>query len=377
VDARSRRAVIALGILTWSVMTAACGAAAHFWQMFLARVGVGAGEAALLPGATSLLADCFPPRRRGLALGVFATGIFLGTGLALIVGGLLIKALEGKQFALPLLGELKPWQFVFYAVGLPGVLVALLMLTVKEPPRLGIGLERGAKGGLPLGEVFAYLRDNRRTVVCHNLAFTLLAFAGYAASAWIPTMFVRMHGWSAGEIGVRFGLIALVVGPLGSVTGGWLCDRLEARGRRDGKLRVGLLAAVGTIPAGIAFPLIPDPWLSLLAIVPSFFFVSFVWGLAPAALQEIMPNRMRGQATALYTGFLNLAGLGLGPTSVAVVAEFVLGDPGRINIAIALVVPVAALLSALLFRAGFRPYVLTLEQLRGGVSSAAGALERA
>lgn len=379
VDARSRRAVIALGILAWSVMTAACGTAARFWQMFLARVGVGAGEAVLLPGATSLLADCFPPRRRGLALGVFATGIFLGTGLALIVGGLLIKALEGRRLALPVLEELHTWQIVFFAVGLPGVLVALLMLTVKEPPRLGTGLERGAAAGrgMPLADVIAYLRINRRTVLCHNLAFTLLAFAGYAASAWIPTMFVRMHGWSAGEIGVRFGVIALVVGPLGSVTGGWLCDRLEARGRRDGKLRVGMVAALGTIPAGIVFPLIPDPWLSLLVIVPSFFFVSFVWGLAPAALQEIMPNRMRGQATALYTGFLNLVGLGLGPTSVAVVAEFVLGDSGRINVAIACVVPAAALLSAVLFRAGFRPYLHTLDRLGVTTPAAAGALERA
>lgn len=365
VDSRSRRGVIAMGILFWSLMTAGCGLAGRFWHLFLARVGVGAGEAALLPGATSLLADYFPPRRRGLALGVFATGIFLGSGLALIVGGLLIKALEGKSFALPLLGQLHTWQIVFFAVGLPGALVALLMLTVREPPRIGMAGARDALGkGLPIREVGAYLKSNFHTFMCHNLGFTMLAFSAYAASAWIPTMFVRTHGWTAAQTGVRFGIVALIVGPLGSIAGGWLSDRLETRGRRDGKFRVGMIAALGSIPVAIAFPLIPDPLVSLLLIVPFFFCVSFVWGLAPAALQEIMPNQMRGQATALYTGFLNLVGLGLGPTSVAVVAEFVLGDSNRLNVAMAIVVPVAALLAALLFRIGFKPYGRTLDRLR-------------
>ncbi len=365
VDARSRRGVIAVGILFWSLMTAGCGLAGRFWQLFLARVGVGAGEAALLPGATSLLADYFPPRRRGLALGIFATGIFLGSGFALIVGGLLIKALEGKSYALPLLGELHTWQIVFLVVGLPGVLVALLMLTVREPPRLGTAAGGGAMGrGLPLREVGAYLKSNLHTFICHNLGFTMLAFAGYASSAWIPTMFVRTHGWTAAQTGVRFGIVALLVGPVGSIIGGWISDRFEARGRRDGKFRVGILAALASLPLGIAFPLIPDPLVSLLLIAPYFFFVSFVWGLAPAALQEIMPNQMRGQAAALYSGFLNLVGLGLGPTSVAFVAEFVLGDPGRLNVAMAMVVPVAAALSALLFWMGIKPYGRTLDRLR-------------
>jgi MFS family permease len=362
VDARNRRAIVALGIAFWSVATAACGTAQHFWQLFLARVGVGAGEATLLPGATSLLADYFPPRRRGLALGVFAAGIYLGAGLALIIGGLLLRWLATRTLVLPLLGALHPWQTVFIAVGAPGLLVALLMLTVREPERLGTAANKGA-AGLPLGEVMRYFRANAATVICHNLGFTLLAFAGYAATAWIPTIFIRVHGWTAAAIGIRLGIIALAVGPVGTVAGGWLADRFEAQGRAAGKLRVGLIAALGLILPAIAFPLVASPALSLVLLVPFVFFVSVVWGLAPAALQEVMPNEMRGQATAVYTGVLNLVGLGLGPASVAIIADYVFRDPQRLNLACAIVVPIAGLLAALLFVLGQAPYRRTRERL--------------
>jgi MFS family permease len=366
VDARDRRTIVAVGIAFWSVATAACGTAQHFWQLFLARVGVGAGEATLLPGATSLLADYFPPRRRGLALGVFAAGIYLGAGLALIIGGLLLRWLQARTLVLPLLGALHPWQTVFIAVGVPGLLVALLMLTVREPERRGSAAGKGA-AGLPLGEVARYFRANAATVICHNLGFTLLAFAGYAATAWIPTIFIRVHGWTAAAIGIRLGIIALAVGPVGTVAGGWLADRFEAQGRAAGKLLVGLIAALGLILPAIAFPLVASPSLSLLLLVPFVFFVSVVWGLAPAALQEVMPNEMRGQATAVYTGVLNLVGLGLGPASVAIIADYVFRDPQRLNLACAIVVPIAGLLAALLFGLGQAPYRRTRERLEARV----------
>jgi MFS family permease len=370
VDASSRRGVIAWGIAAWSLMTAACGLSARFWQLFLARVGVGAGEAALLPGATSLLADCFPPRRRGLALGVFATGIFLGSGLALIVGGLLIRALDGVRVTLPLVGEAHPWQLVFIAVGLPGLLVALLVRALREPPRVG---SAGAGGGLPLREVGAYFHANARTLTCHVVGFSLLAFAGFAAAAWIPTMFIRVHGWTAAQVGVRYGLVSLVVGPLGSIVGGWLGDRMGARGRRDGKFRVGIFAALGTVPFAIAFPLVSDGRLALLLLTPGLFFISFVWGLSPAALQELVPNRMRGQATAVYTGVLNLVSMGLGPTCVALVAEHVFGGAGSLHQGLAVVVPAGALLSALWFWLGLKSYVVTLDRLKDWAPRGAAA----
>ncbi|HZB93044.1 MAG TPA: MFS transporter [Stellaceae bacterium] len=365
VDARDRRAIIALGIALWSVTTAACGLAQRFWHLFLARVGVGAGEATLLPGATSLLADYFAPRRRGLALGVFAAGIYLGAGFAMIIGGLLLRLLGERVVHLPVLGALHPWQTVFIAVGAPGLLVALLMAaTVREPARLGAARSQGA--GLPLGEVARYFWRNAKTVLCHNLGFTLLAFASYAATAWIPTIFIRVHHWSAASIGLRLGAILLIVGPSGTVAGGWLADRFEAGGSRAGKLLVGLIASLGLVVPAVAFPLVASPELSLALLVPFIFFTSAVWGLSPAALQEIMPNEMRGQATALYTGLVNLLGLGFGPASVAILADYVFHDPQRLNLACAIVTPIAGLAAALLFALGREPYRRTRDRLEGG-----------
>lgn len=364
VDSRSRTAVVAAGVAVWSVMTAAGGLATHFWHLFATRVGLGAGEATLLPGATSLLADTFPPQRRGVALGVFSMGIFVGSGLALILGGILVRVLAAHPLTLPGLGTPPAWRVIFVAVGLPGLLVAALLAALREPRRLGAADADGAAASLPLSEVVGYFRSHARTIACHNLGFTALALAGYAAGAWIPTFFVRVHGWEAGQVGLRFGAVVLVVGPLGCIVGGWLSDRLERLGREDGKLRVGIVAALGALPAGLAFPLAPGPWAALALVAPFFFFISFVWGVAPAALQDIMPNRMRGQAAAVYTAVVNLVGLGVGPTSVALLAEFVLGDPRRLDAALAIVLPLATVVAAVLFRLGRSPFVRTARQAR-------------
>jgi MFS family permease len=264
---------------------------------------------------------------------------------------------------------LHPWQVVFVVVGLPGILVAALALTVREPPRLGTRT-LGNRRGLPLREVFAYARRNGATIACHNLGFTLLAFASLAASAWVPTIFVRVHGWTAGEIGVRFGILVLIFGPVGSIVGGWLADFYQRRGRRTGKLFVGMVAAIGCIPFSIAFPLIDSATGSVALMMPFLFFVSFVWGLAPAALQEIMPNQMRGQATALYTGLVNLVGGGLGPYSVAVIADHVFHDPAKLNVAMSIVVPIALAGAAVLFWLGTKPYIATLDRLKSALLSA-------
>ncbi|HYW91101.1 MAG TPA: MFS transporter [Gammaproteobacteria bacterium] len=378
VDARSRRGIIGLGILCWSVMTAACGLARNFWHMFFARIGVGVGEAALLPGATSLVADYFPPERHGRAMGVFATGIFLGAGVALIAGGVLLKYLSGATVALPLLGSVFSWQLVFFVVGLPGVLVALLMASVREPPRHGAALPDGGQASVPVREVARYIGQNWRTFVAHNLGFSVLSLVSYGAGAWIPTFFIRTYGWSAADAGIRFGLLALALGPFGAVAGGWLADRFAQRGVRHGKLKVGVIAALCAIVPAAAFPLVASPVLSIVLIMPFFFFVSFVWGVSPAALQELMPNRMRGQAIALYTGVLNLIGLGLGPTSIALITDYLFHDQTRINDSIAIVAVIGCLVAAVLFRGGFRHYRDSLDYLaqwnaRKGTAAPAGA----
>src|SRR5690606_31508962 len=165
-DRYSRRMIIASGIFLWSIMTAVCGLARNFWELFLARVGVGVGEAALSPAAYSMIADYFPKEKLGRAVGVYQAGAFFGAGLSFLVGGLIIQAVaKAGDISLPLVGAVRPWQVVFFVVGLPGVLVALLMFTVREPARRGQLAVHAA--GIPLGTVVRYALSRWRVFGLH------------------------------------------------------------------------------------------------------------------------------------------------------------------------------------------------------------------
>ena len=151
-DNRSRCGLILFGVLVWSAMTAACGLARSYWQFLTFRVGVGVGEAALSPAAYSLIADSFPRERRATAISVYSMGIYLGSGLAFLLGGLVIKFASAQgDVHLPLFGEVRPWQLIFLILGAAGVLFCLLLLAIREPARRGVG----AGVAVPLGEVGA------------------------------------------------------------------------------------------------------------------------------------------------------------------------------------------------------------------------------
>jgi len=360
-DSRSRRGLITVGVLIWSAMTAACGLARQYWQFLLFRVGVGVGEAALSPAAYSLIADSFPAQRRATAISVYSMGIYLGSGLAFLLGGLVIKFASAQgDVHLPLLGEVRPWQLIFLLLGAAGVLFTLLMLAVKEPQRHGVG----AGVEVPMREVSAYLRANRRTVICHNFGFACISFASYGSGAWVPTFFVRTYGWDAGHVGVVYGSIVAVFGCLGIVFGGRLADRWAKRGRTDANMRVGLLAACLALPLSVTFPLLDDANLVALLMAPTVFCLSMPFGVAPAAIQEIMPNSMRGQASAIYLFVVTLFGLGVGPTAVALVTDFVFHDDMALRYSLLIVTSLALLGGVVLLGMGLKPYRQSREHLQ-------------
>jgi len=249
-DLRSRRTIIAAGFATWSLFTAGCGLASTYLQMLLLRVGVGIGEASLSPAAYSLITDYFPPKRRATAISVYGMGIYIGSGLAFIVGGMVAKVAAAQEmWQLPLAGLTRPWQAVFFIVGLPGVLLALLMYTVREPLRRDAKMVKTADGArriaqVPIGKVLAYLGKNKLTFICHNVGFALLSFSSYGSSAWIPTFLQRNHDWSIGKSGLVYGLIVATCGTLGIALGGRFADRMSEHGRRDATMRVGLIVSV-------------------------------------------------------------------------------------------------------------------------------------
>ncbi|MBL8205848.1 MAG: MFS transporter [Blastocatellia bacterium] len=366
-DTRSRRTIIALGFAFWSLFTTGCGIAKNFGQMLLMRMGVGVGEAALSPAAYSMITDCFPPRRRATALSVYSMGIYIGGGIAFIIGGLVSKfATQQELWQLPVIGATRPWQVVFFIVGLPGVLLALLMFTLREPAR------RGAKTNvagqttapqIPLGEVLAYIRENWRTFLCHNMGFALLSISGYGSSAWVTTMFVRKYGWTEADAGLVYGWIVTIAGPLGIVTGGRIADALIERGRREATMLVGMFAAVIYFAGGIFYPLMPSGQLAAAFIIPAAFFTSMPFGVAPAAIQQMMPNPMRGQASAIYLFVNNLIGLGIGPTAVALTTDYVFHDDQMVNYSLLIVNTVAHLGAALLLWAGLKHFRRSLDRL--------------
>src|SRR5262245_7551860 len=233
-DTRSRRTIIAAGIGFWSLMTAGCGLAKNFWQLALMRVGVGVGEAALSPSAYSLIADYFRPERRATAMSVYSMGIFIGSGLAFVLGAAVATFAAGKEdFVLPVLGTVRSWQLVFLVVGLPGLAVALLLYTIREPSRKGARrLTDGATATQPptTREVWAYLCDNWKTFACLNLGTALISLSSYAMSSWVPEMFGRRYGWTIRERGTVFGLIVGIAGTLGIVKGGRVGDWRHAGG---------------------------------------------------------------------------------------------------------------------------------------------------
>lgn len=341
VDRGNRRNLVAAGIFCWSLMTAACAAARGFWTLFLARMGVGVGEATLSPSAFSLLSDYFPRERLGTALSIFSMGVFFGSGSALIVGGLVI-------------GAVGSWRLTFLIVGLPGLLAGLLMFTIKEPARRN--LLGGKVSRLSLGEVFGQVKLRWQSVAGICLAFAFQAMCNYAQQAWLPTYFVRAHGWLPRQAGLTLGVISLATGLLGAYLGGALCDRWQRGGKADAPLRVGVLA---TACAGIFFSLaLATPALNfqLALLVPAFFFLAMPIGSSYASLQLILPNQVRGQIGALQVFTLNLIGLILGPFLPGFFNDYVFRDPQLVGWSLAITVGTASLLSAILFYATRRPY---------------------
>ena len=368
-DSWSRRWLVVLGMAFWSLMTAGCGLTHRFWQLALARMGVGVGEASLSPAAYSLIADYFPPGRRSTALGVYGMGIYLGSGLALILGGLVVKFAAAQQEAvLPLLGAMRSWQVVSFMVGLPGLLVAPLLLTIREPARQGTPrkIATGVSPAIavpPLREVWAYMSGNRVTFACLYVGVALACLSGYAAMSWIPTFFIRRHGWTAGDTGLVFGLIVGICGTAGMAAGGRLADGLRGRGKSDANLHVALLAVVAWLPFGALYPIVSSGWLAAVLLAPVIFFSSIPFGLAPAAVQQLMPNTMRGQASAIYLFVINLIGLGLGPTIVATLTQDVFQDKNAVHLSLLVTGVSAHACAALLLWRGLKHYRRSLDYL--------------
>lgn len=351
-DSKSRRVLIGFGVAAWSVMTAACGFAKGFWTLFLARVGVGVGEATLSPAAYSIITDYFPKRVLGTALSIFTIGVTVGSGLAYMIGGKVIGYAESLgEISLPLVGVVHGWQLTFFLVGFPGLLVALLMFTVREPVRKGL-MKASTGKAIPVSEVLAFFRANFRALGSHIIGVALFIIPVFGMNIWGPTYLIRTFDYSRADAGWVFGLIMMVTGTLGLLAGGRLADRYFSRGHWDAYSKVILVSIVCMAPFAISLAFVKTPAAAMLVLSGAIFFSAFQGGIAAGTLQLMTPNEMRGQAAAVYFLSSNLIGLGLGPTVVASFTDFVFKDDAAIGQSLALTAAIMCPLAVIILLSG-------------------------
>ncbi len=330
-DRNSRRNIIIAGISIWSLMTTLCAGVGTYFQFFTARMGVGVGEATLSPSAYSMIADLFPKKRLATALSVFSLGVFLGSGLAMLIGsGIVAKLPKEGMMNVPIFGDIFPWQMIFVYVGLPGLLIASLLFTIKEPVRSNILQVGGETVKLSLKDSLAIIFKHRTAYLMICFATAFAALVNYGCNAWIPTFIARTYGWEVSKAGAFYGLILVSSSISGVLFGGWFADYLVKKGFIDGRLRVGLL---GTVLCLCSFwiPLLPKAEWTLLAVFIPSFALAAPFGATTAAIQEIMPNQVRALASSIFLFILNLIGIGLGPTSVALFTDYIFKDENSIR----------------------------------------------
>lgn len=307
-DVGNRRNVVALSIAIWSIMTALCGAAQNFTQLFLARFGVGVGEAGGSPPSHSIVSDIFPPEKRATALSIYSMGVY---------GGILVGTVGGAYLV-----QWFNWRVAFIVVGLPGLLLSLVVrFVIKEPPR---GLAEARKDVSPptFSGVLAFLWA-RKSFRHLSFACALHAFVTYGVGNFMPLFLGRVHNMPILDIGWYYGLTAGIGGLAGTLVGGWLSDRMANKtGDQRWYIWVPFISTIAAIPFALNTFLIMD---SAMSATLSWFIPVFCGGLylGPcfAMTHGLVGLRMRAMGSAVLLFVLNLIGLGLGPWLTGVMSD--------------------------------------------------------
>jgi MFS family permease len=355
-DRFSRRWIVYAGVSIWSLATAACGLAKQYSQLLTARVGVGVGEAALNPSATSMLADLFPRERLTSAMAIYSLGATLGSGSAYFFGGMIIEFVsKSNAFALPIIGSLRSWQAVFVIVGLPGLLVALLIFTVPEPIRRGVR----AAGQMPAWgksyvNMFKFIGSRRRFFICHYLAFAFASAIVAGAGTWYPAHMGRTFHWNSGKIGLALGITLTAAGLLSQVIAGRAMDAMFRRGRRDAQFRWYASCLLIATPMGVIATTSSSPWIFLGFLGAFITLISSLNASAATALNLVTPNELRGTGVAVWGATSGLIGAASGPILIAMIADRFFGGPSGIGYGLATMMAICCPIAALFLVLGFK-----------------------
>ncbi|HEY6641266.1 MFS transporter [Povalibacter sp.] len=362
-DVGTRRNILVLGVATWSIFSALCGFAETYWQLFLARVAVGAAEASLAPAAWSLIADYFSRERLPRAMSIYLMGPYIGGGLAMIAGGMVVGSMSTLRELAPVLADMQPWQLTFIVISVPGVLLALVLLTIREPARKA-PVANSVDRNFSLREVMVFLWRGRAFYVRFYLGMALIVIVLYALPAWMPSFLMRVHDADPTRVGLRYGALVLIMGSAGVLSGPFVDRWLAKRGHIDSPIRTAAIASIGLMIFTASLPLVSGFAGALVVAAGGTFFYSLPQAMSATALQLATPNRMRGIVTSLYVFVLSVIGLGAAPTVVALVTDRVFGDPSKVGLSLAVVCASSAAGAAILLFSSLRHYRLAVEQMR-------------
>lgn len=363
-DKSSRKWLLIAGIVIWCTMTTMSGFAMTFLPLLLFRFGLGLGEAVVSPCSVSIISDMFNRKERSRAISLYMAGPYLGAGLAFLGGGLLVGYLHdiGETTVLGF-GPFQPWQLTFLAVGIPGFLFALLMLTVREPtPTEKIG------GGEGAGAV-RYMLDRWKGfgvlfvgATC-NFAMSTLTF-------WNVPLFQRVHGWDIATIGAVTGIFYFTAGPLGTALALWSSKAL-GKTSEDAAIRTLILGLFITVPASALYPIMPNAWLAVVLMFIAFIGKSAATAGGPAALQLITPGEMRSRSVAIFNTVITLVGPLLGPPLIGAATDW-MGDPKSIGVALSGFVVIVGVPSIAVLCLGINQYRRLVDELAAKLNQQAG-----
>lgn len=363
IDRWTRKWIIMGGLIVWSLATAASGLAGNFFQLFVARVVVGAGESVNGPTAYSMIADSFPRDRLPRAVAALQIGSVAGSGLSLLLGGGMIWLIATVGSPdLPVVGVLRPWQAVLLLIGVPGLVVSLLLLTLKEPPRRNLQLNARKTG---LGTTLRYLWLHFAVFGPMFIGLTLGSL-DVGGRQWGAAFFQRTYGWSPAQYGIVSGILSIPLMLIGLVLGAKWAEWFQNRGDPAGAYRVILYTRLVSIPFSVLMPLMPTAELSILFNGVFYLTLGMTGPMLNAAMLAVSPNEMRGQIMTLYLFIYTVVGVGGGPYVTGLTTDHIFTSPDDLRWSIALLHVVFLPISLAVTWLGLRAFRAEVARLNRG-----------
>ncbi|UZE49838.1 MFS transporter [Rhodopseudomonas sp. P2A-2r] len=351
-DCVDRRLMIAAALLFWSVMTAICGLAGSFSQFFMARIGVGLGEAVLVPAGMSLLSSVVSRHRMARSVAIFLMGAALGSSIALLGGGFLLNHFSAAN---PLQGQYEPWQLLFLIACVPGLVLAVVFALIREPPRIRSEADP-ARFSSSVVDALSHLGQFKKAYGFLTAATACSVLLAQAQAAWVPLLYVRKFGLSAGDSAIWLGIMFVISAPIGQWVGGLLIDWLYARKVPAPSNVVLASCAIAAILPAYVFCSSDQLWTSRAAYV---LFNFLVFAATPAGLtgwQQLTPKRMAGLTIAILVSVVTLVGVDIGPALVGWLIDRVFQSEAAIGYALFLVIAVTAVLCCAFSISGRKAY---------------------